>query len=77
MSHPPERLLDQVRDAIRLKHYSIRTEETYVAWIKRHVCSKTTVTRERWQKPRSRPSSLTCPSSARSAPRLRTKPSTR
>jgi hypothetical protein len=29
------KLLDQVRDKIRLKHYSIRTEQTYVDWIKR------------------------------------------
>ena len=25
-----KKLLDQVRDAIRLKHYAYRTEETYV-----------------------------------------------
>ena len=25
-----KKLLDQVRDAIRLKHYSIRTEQAYV-----------------------------------------------
>jgi len=31
------KLLDQVRDKIRLKHYSIRTEQTYVDWIKRFV----------------------------------------
>jgi integron integrase len=31
------RLLDQVRDAIRLKHYSIRTEHAYVGWIKRYI----------------------------------------
>ncbi len=31
------RLLDQVRDAIRLKHYSIRTEEADVDWIKRFI----------------------------------------
>jgi integron integrase len=31
------KLLDQVRDAIRLKHYSIRTERTYVDWIKRFI----------------------------------------
>jgi integron integrase len=31
------RLLDQVRDVIRLKHYSIRTEETYIGWIKRYI----------------------------------------
>ena len=27
---PKKKLLDQVRDAIRLKHYSIRTEEAYL-----------------------------------------------
>ena len=31
------RLLDQVRSAIRLRHYSIRTEEAYVQWIKRYI----------------------------------------
>jgi site-specific recombinase XerD len=31
------RLLDQVRGKIRLKHYSIRTEQAYVDWIKRYV----------------------------------------
>jgi site-specific recombinase XerD len=31
------RLLDQVRDKIRLKHYSIRTEEAYIAWIKDYI----------------------------------------
>ena len=31
------RLLDLVRDAIRRKHYSYRTEEAYVFWIKRYV----------------------------------------
>lgn len=31
------RLLDQVRDQIRLKHYSIRTERVYCEWIKRYV----------------------------------------
>ncbi|MFQ5793880.1 MAG: hypothetical protein ACE5JP_02390 [Candidatus Bipolaricaulia bacterium] len=32
----PKKLLNQVRDAIRLKHYSIRTEQAYVTvrvWI--------------------------------------------
>ena len=28
---PKRRLLDQVRDAIRARHYSYRTEETYVS----------------------------------------------
>lgn len=31
------RLLDQVRTVIRLKHYSIRTEQAYVDWIKRYI----------------------------------------
>ncbi|APV48907.1 integrase [Betaproteobacteria bacterium GR16-43] len=31
------RLLDQVRHGIRMRHYSIRTERTYVHWIKRFV----------------------------------------
>lgn len=33
----PKKLLDQVRDAIRVKHYSYRTEETYVHWIRRFI----------------------------------------
>ena len=31
------RLLDQVRNAIRVRHYSIRTEEAYVGWVRRYV----------------------------------------
>ena len=31
------RLLDQVRGKIRLKHYSIRTEEAYLDWIRRFI----------------------------------------
>jgi len=36
---PPAKpkLLDQVREKIRLKNYSIRTEEAYVAWIRRYI----------------------------------------
>ena len=30
-------LLDQVRDIIRLKHYSIRTEQAYLQWIRRFI----------------------------------------
>lgn len=37
MNKPPKRLLDQVRDRIRMKHYSIRTEQAYVSWIKRFI----------------------------------------
>ncbi|HEY5656582.1 MAG TPA: integron integrase [Myxococcota bacterium] len=31
------RLLDQVRIALRVRHYSIRTEEAYVGWIRRFI----------------------------------------
>lgn len=31
------RLLDQVREKIRTRHYSLRTEETYTHWIKRFI----------------------------------------
>ena len=31
------RLLDQVRDALRVGHYSIRTEDTYIQWIRRFI----------------------------------------
>ncbi len=31
------KLLDQVRDFLRIKHYSLRTEQSYLAWIKRFI----------------------------------------
>ena len=31
------RLLDQLRDQIRLKHYSIRTEQVYCEWVKQFI----------------------------------------
>jgi integron integrase len=34
---PNPRLLDQVREAIRLRHYSYRTEQQYVSWIRRYI----------------------------------------
>jgi site-specific recombinase XerD len=34
---PAPRLLDEVRNVLRLKHYSIHTERSYVDWIKRYV----------------------------------------
>ena len=44
-SRPPElitpnpklKLLDQVREVMRLKHYSMRTERCYCDWIKRYI----------------------------------------
>ena len=32
-----KKLLDRVRDAIRVKHYSIRTEQAYVNWVRRFI----------------------------------------
>src|SRR5947209_5794290 len=34
---PKPRLLDRVRAALRARHYSWRTEEAYVAWIRRYI----------------------------------------
>jgi hypothetical protein len=31
------KLLDEVREAIRVRHYSIRTEHSYVDWIYRYI----------------------------------------
>lgn len=36
MADPPK-LLDRVRGAIRTRHYSRRTEEAYVGWIRRYI----------------------------------------
>ncbi len=40
MPHPQPRkpkLLDQVREALRVRHYSRRTEKTYCDWVKRFI----------------------------------------
>ncbi len=41
LSEGPEggkpKLLDQVRQLLRVRHYSLRTEEAYVAWIRRYI----------------------------------------
>lgn len=37
MGLPPRKLLDQVKDVIRRRHYSIRTEAAYVDWIRRYI----------------------------------------
>ena len=34
---PKPRLLDRVREAVRARHYSRRTEKTYVAWVCRYI----------------------------------------
>lgn len=37
MPNQPPKLLDQVRDALRVRHYALRTEKTYINWIKRYI----------------------------------------
>ncbi len=34
---PPPKLLDQVRERLRVKHYSLRTEEAYLHWMRRFI----------------------------------------
>ncbi len=36
-AQPKPKLLDRVREAIRTRHYSRRTEEAYVGWIRRFI----------------------------------------
>lgn len=33
----PKKLLEQVRDKIRFKHYSLSTEKVYIAWIRQFI----------------------------------------
>jgi integron integrase len=35
--HRPRRLLDEARAALRTRHYSRRTEDAYVAWMRRYI----------------------------------------
>ena len=37
MENRPKKLLDQVRDAIQVKHYARNTEQSYVYWIKKYI----------------------------------------
>jgi hypothetical protein len=37
LQEKPKKLLDQVREAMRFKHYAYRTEETYLQWIRRYI----------------------------------------
>jgi hypothetical protein len=32
-----KKLLDQMRDVLRSRHYSYRTEETYLDWVRRYI----------------------------------------
>jgi len=33
----PKKLLDRAREILRVRHYSIRTEEAYIAWMRRYI----------------------------------------
>jgi site-specific recombinase XerD len=35
--HKETKLSDRIREVIRMKHYSLRTEKTYISWIKRYM----------------------------------------
>ena len=35
--NPKLKLLDQMREVCRLRHFSLRTEQTYVAWARRFL----------------------------------------
>jgi len=37
MEKRPKKLLEQVREVMRVKHYSTRTEQAYLSWIKRYI----------------------------------------
>ena len=37
MMNQPPKLLGQLRNAIRLKHYPLNTETAYVSWAKRYI----------------------------------------
>ena len=54
MGPRPKKLLDQLREVIRLKHYAYRTEETYVQWVKRYILFQKSAIRVRWGEQRLR-----------------------
>ena len=35
--HNPPKLMDLLRDTLRSRHYSPRTEEAYCLWVKRYI----------------------------------------
>ncbi len=37
MTSPPKKLLDVVREILRLKHYCYCTEQAYLDWMKRYL----------------------------------------
>ena len=37
IANPKSKLLDQLREVMRVKHYSLRTEEAYGQWVRRYL----------------------------------------
>jgi hypothetical protein len=37
MYEKPKKLFDQVRETMRIKHYSYRSEQNYIDWIRRYI----------------------------------------
>ncbi len=37
IANPKSRLLDQLKEVLRVKHYSLRTEEAYGQWVRRYL----------------------------------------
>jgi hypothetical protein len=37
LANPKAKLLDQLREVLRVKHYLLRTEEAYVLWARRFL----------------------------------------
>lgn len=70
------RLLDQVRQAIRTRHYSYMTEKAYVGWIKRFIFYHSKRHPAEMGEPEIPDSFPASPRTATLAPPLRTKPST-
>jgi len=53
--NPKLKLLDQVREVMRVKHYSIRTERCYCDWIRRYIHFYKMLSREElFQDPKAR-----------------------
>lgn len=40
MTQRPKKLMERVSDAIRRKHYSYLTEQTYIHWVYPHVLNR-------------------------------------
>jgi|GEM_PF-6328094 len=47
------KLLDQLREALRSRHYSRRTEATYYHWVKRYIFFTMCATLPEWRSRRS------------------------